>query len=53
MDICLSLVGLLVILAIAWWLAKTVLKLAGCVFYAVILGIVTIGIAIILVLFVF
>jgi hypothetical protein len=53
MEICFSVVGLLIVLAIAWWLAKTVLKLAGCVFYAVVLGILTIGIAVILLVFVF
>jgi hypothetical protein len=53
MELCLSVVGLLIVLAIASWLAKAVLRLAGCVFYGVVLGVLTIGIAIILLIFVF
>jgi hypothetical protein len=49
----LSCLFLLIVVVIAWYIVKFVFKLAGCILWAVLVGIVAVGLIIISVLFIF
>jgi hypothetical protein len=46
LESLLSLLGLLIIVVIAWYLVKFVFKMAGCVIWAVLVGITAVGLLI-------
>jgi hypothetical protein len=49
----LSCLSLIIIVVIAWYIVKFVLKLAGCLMWGILVGIVAVGLIIISVLFIF
>jgi hypothetical protein len=53
MDTIISILILIAVVVAAWYIVRFLLKITGCVLYAVLTGIVVIGILIILWLFVF
>ena len=51
MDTIISIIILIALLAVAWLIARFLLKVTGCILYVVLTGILAIGILIILWLF--